>query len=450
MTNSIIKEFQDHKTVYNSQTSLTMKAKAFITTLVLLLISFQPVMSQITTPAPVQSQPIALTGATIHTLSGDVIENGTIVFEDGKITAVGTNVSIPGGTLRENLSGKHIYPGLIDSWSEMGLYEIGAVDMTTDTNEEGPVNPNVRADRAFNPESRHIAVARSAGILTAVSSPDGGLVSGQSSAMMMDGWTWEEMTLKSGVGLIVNWPNAGSNNYQNQIRQLRDTFADAKAYRKAKMAMENGDGPRIDTDSRWEAMIPVLQQERPVVVDASEVRQIQDAITWSAEEDVRLIILGGDDAHLVSEHLNSRNIPVILKDVLSSPFRDWQEYDAVYSLPAKLHESGVKFAIAGASSAANANRLPHEAGAAIAYGLPADAALAAVTSVPAEILGLDDHIGTLEVGKDATLIITDGNPIEYATRVEQVYIQGRKSDMMDMHKQLYQKYREKVDQRQSE
>ena len=258
------------------------------------------------------------------------------------------------------------------------------------------------------------------------------------------------MTLKSGVGLIVNWPNPGSDNYQNQIRQLRDTFADAKAYRKAKIAMENGNAPRLEFDSRLDAMIPVIEQDRPVVVDASEVRQIQDAITWAAEEEVRLIILGGDDAHLISEHLNSREIPVILKDVLSSPFRDWQAYDAVYSLPAKLHEADVKFAIAGASSAANANRLPHEAGASIAYGLPADVALAAVTSIPAEILGLDDQIGTLEVGKDATLLITNGNPLEYATQIEQVYIQGRKSDMMDMQKQLYQKYREKIDQRQSE
>ena len=332
----------------------------------------------------------------------------------------------------------------------MGLYEIGAVDMTVDVNEQGLINPNVRAERAFNAESRHIGVARSAGVLTAVSSPGGGLISGQSAAMMLEGWSWEEMTLKPGVGLIVNWPNPRGNNYQSQLRQMRSTFADAKAYHRAKQAAENGNGPRIDIDSRWESMIPVLDQERPVVVNAGEVRQIQDAITWSAEEEVRLIILGGNDAHLVSEHLKSRNIPVILTSVLSSPFRNWQAYDAVYSLPAKLHGAGVRFAIAGGSSAPYANRLPHEAGAAIAYGLPADAALKAVTSSAAEILGLDDHIGTLEVGKDATLLITNGNPIEYATAIEQVYIQGRKSDMMDNHKQLYQKYREKVDQRQAE
>ncbi|PWN06665.1 imidazolonepropionase [Rhodohalobacter mucosus] len=434
--------------VFNIQKTLTMKTMSAIAFIVLLTLSVQPAISQI--PAPVQSQPVALTGGTIHTMAGDVIENGTILFEKGKITAVGTDVTIPSGAVRENVTGKHIYPGLIDSWSQMGLYEIGAVSMTVDINEQGPINPNVRAERAFNAESRHIGVARSAGVLTAVSSPGGGLISGQSAAMMLEGWSWEEMTLKPGVGLIVNWPNPRSTNYQDQLRQLRSTFADAKAYHKAKQAMVNGNGPRIDFDSRWESMIPVISQERPVVVNAGEVRQIQDAITWSTEEEVRLIILGGNDAHLVSEHLKSRNIPVILTSVLSSPFRSWQAYDAAYSLPAKLHEAGVRFSIAGGASAPNANRLPHEAGAAIAYGLPSDAALEAVTSAAAEILGLDDHIGSLETGKDATLIITDGNPIEYATQIEQVYIQGRKSDMMDNHKQLYEKFREKVDQRQAE
>lgn len=448
MTNSTIMNRQDHIPVFNNQKTLIMKAKSAIALFALFILSIQPAMSQI--PAPVQSQPIALTGGTIHTMAGDVIENGTILFENGKITALGTSVTIPSGAIRENVSGKHIYPGLIDSWSQMGLYEIGAVDMTVDVNEQGLVNPNVRAERAFNAESRHIGVARSAGVLTAVSSPGGGLISGQSAAMMLEGWSWEEMTLKSGVGLIVNWPNPRSNNYQDQIRSMRNTFADAKAYYKAKQAMESGNGPRIDIDSRWDSMIPVLEQDRPVVVNAGEVRQIQDAITWSAEEEVRLIILGGNDAHLVSEHLKSRDIPVILTSVLSSPFRSWEAYDAVYSLPSRLHDAGVRFAIAGGSSAPYANRLPHEAGAAIAYGLPSDAALQSVTSAAAEILGLDDRIGTLEAGKDATLIITDGNPIEYATQIEQAYIQGRKSDMMDNQKQLYQKYREKLNQRQAE
>lgn len=402
-------------------------------------------------PAAKQSEPIALVGGTIHTLSGNVIENGTILFENGVISAIGTNVNLPAGTRQEDVTGKHIYPGLIDSWSQMGIYEIGAVNLTVDTNEQGSINPNVMTERAFNPESRHIGVGRSAGVLTSVTTPGGGLISGQSAAMMMDGWAWDEMTLKSGVGLIVNWPNPNNqDNYTRQLTSLRNAFADARAYKKAHEAMGTGNAPRHDIDSRWHAMMPVFDGHRPVVVNANDVRQIQDAITWAEEEDVRLIILGGRDSHLVAEHLKNKNIPVIVTAVLTSPNRDWESYDSQYALPAKLFEKGVDFAIAGTSSAPYANRLPYEAGAASAYGLPEAEALKALTVYPAAILGLNDRIGSLEVGKDATLLITTGNPIEYSTQIEQVYVQGRKSDMMDSQRQFYYKYKEKVDQRQTE
>ena len=435
--------------IMNVQINNTMKISLFATLLFAITMLFShSLMAQNQTPAPPQNEPIALVGGTIHTLSGDVIENGTILFEEGKITAIGTSVNLPEGTRTEDVSGKYIYPGLIDAWSQMGIYEIGAVDMTTDINEQGTVNPNVMVERAFNPESRWIGVGRSAGVLTSITTPGGGLVSGQSAAMMMDGWAWDEMTIKSGVGLIVNWPNPNNlNNYTNQIRNLRSAFADARAYKNAREAMDSGNAPHHDFDSRWNAMIPVFDGSRPVVVNANDVRQIQDAITWSLEEDVRLIILGGSDAPLVTEQILKHDIPVVVTSVLNSPNRDWESYDARYALPAKLHEAGVTFAIAGASSAPYANRLPHEVGAAAAFGLDVDEALRSVTLSPAQIFGLDDRIGSLEVGKDATLLITTGNPIEYATQVEQVYILGRKSDMMDSHKYFYQKYREKVDQR---
>jgi len=433
----------------NTKTFFIMKNVILSLTLFAVSMMFAPALeAQI--PAPKQSEPIALVGGTIHTLAGDVIENGTLLFEEGKITAIGTNVNVPSGARTKDVSGKHIYPGLIDSYNQMGIYEIGAVGMTVDVNEQGSINPNILPERAFHPESRHIGIARSAGVLTSVTSPGGGIISGQSSAMKMDGWAWDEMTLKSGTGLIVNWPNPGSDNYEDNLRRVKDAFADAKAYRTAREAMNAGEAQRHDLDTRWEAMIPVLNGDVPVVVNASEVRQIQDAITWSEEEGVRLIILGGADSHLVTEHLKTKQIPVIITSVLTSSNRDWESYDARYSLPSKLHEAGVQFAIAGGSSAPYAHRLPYEAGAAAAFGLDADIALRALTTYPATILGLDDRIGTLEVGKDATLLITTGNPIEYSTQIEQVYVEGRESDMMDMHRQLYQKYREKVDQRNAE
>jgi imidazolonepropionase-like amidohydrolase len=435
----------------HSQPSTFMMRLILLTVVFALMTALCPPATSAQTPAPRQSQPIALTGGTIHTLAGDVIENGTILFDKGVIVAVGSDVALPEGTLTEDISGHHVYPGLIEGWSTIGIFEIGAVNMTVDINEQGPINPNVMVERAFHPASRHIGVARSAGILTAVTSPGGGIISGQSAAMALDGWAWDEMTLRSGVGLNVNWPNPNNaRTYPTQMEQLREAFADARAYMTARQAAANGQASRHNFDSRWEAMIPVLSGERPVVVSANDVRQIQDAITWAAEEQVRLIILGGRDAHLVANHLRESGTPVLISTVQSSPSRWWEPYYAWYELPRQLHEAGVSFAIVGSSSAANANRLPFEAGTAAAFGLPLDEALKSLTVYPAQILGLDDRLGTLEAGKDASLIITTGNPIEYSTQVIQAYVRGRKSDMNDAHKELYETYSEKVRQYQAQ
>lgn len=425
---------------------LLISISTLLMTVLAILMMTTSVQAQ--TPAPEQDQPIALEGATIYTISDGVIENGTLVFENGVITAIGTDVQVPDGTERVDVSGKEIYPGLIDGFSQMGIYEIGAVNMTLDINELNRFNPNVTPEIAFNPDSRHIGTARTNGILTAVTTPSGGLVSGQSVAMKLDGWSWEDMVLKPGLALIVNWPAPGDEErYEEILMELRDAFASARSYHIGKQAMEAGDAPRKDMDSRLEAMIPVLEGDRPVVVEAHDLRQIQDAITWAEEEDVELIIMGGRDAHYVANHLAQKEIPVIVTSVLTSPNRQWEPYDGRYSLPARLHEAGVTFAIAGGASAPYTYRLPNEAGAAAAYGLDRDEALRSVTLSIAEILGIDDRVGSLQEGKDATLLITTGNPLEYSSQIEQAYIEGRKIDMVDSHRSLYEKYREKVDQR---
>jgi imidazolonepropionase-like amidohydrolase len=416
-------------------------------------------------PAPRQDRPIAITGATIHTVTQGVIPNGTILFEDGRITAVGANVPIPGHAQRIDGTGKHIYPGLVDAHSQMGMFEIGGIDVTIDINEIGDLNPNVRAHVAVNPESRHIGVARSNGVLVTVSSPTGGLVSGLSSAMMLDGWTWEQMTLKPETGLIINWPptsggfggfggggpggGAGAGGiearYDASIRQLTDFFATARAYRTARGAAPD----RHASDSRLEAMIPVVAGQVPVMIVANELRQIQDAVTWAAEEGVNIVIVGGRDAGYVAPLLAQRQIPVLISSVLASPSRQWEPHDNAYSLPAQLHAAGVRFGIAGGTSAAYAHRLPYEAGSAIAFGLPADEALRAVTLYPAQFLGFADRVGSLEVGKDATLLITTGSPLEYSTIVEQAFIEGRMIDMEDAHRRFFEKYSEKLRQLQT-
>lgn len=418
----------------------SMARTALIPTVALALAPALALAATAQVPAPPQSQPIALTGATIHTVANGVIENGTIVFEDGVITAVGADVSVPAGVQRIDATGKHIYPGLIDAYSAMGLEEIGAVDVTSDTNELGDFTPNVRAEIAVNPESRHIGTARSNGVLVTLTTPGGGLVSGLSAAMMLDGWTWETMTLKGGAALNVSWPDPDDEEeYADDLRRLSELFASARAYRDATAS----DVPH-DTDSRWESMVTVVNGDVPVIVDADGIREMQDAIAWAEQQGLRLILRGGEDALYIADQLAAKQIPVLLTNTMDGPTRSWEGYDANYALAARLHEAGVQFAITGGSSAPYTHRLPYEAGVAVAFGLPAEEALRAVTIQPARILGIDDRVGSLEPGKDATLLITTGNPLDYLASVEQAYVQGRAIDMMDIHKQLFEKYSEKV------
>ena len=402
-----------------------------------------------------QSQPIALQGATIHTVTNGVIENGTILFNNGVITAIGTDVQLPAGTRVVDASGKHIYPGLIDDYSTEGIKEIGSVHVSSDTNELGDFNPNVRAEVAVNAESRHIGTTRSAGVLVSLTTPGGGLISGMSSALNLEGWSWEEMSLESAAALNVNWPNPNPRRggrgggrgggagdaptYEERVQELKDFFAEARAYRDAVAA-----GEEVRSDSRYAAMIPALNGEIPVVVAADGAAQINDAITWGQGEGVRIVIRGGRDAIHVADRLVSENIPVILTSTMAAPGRAYEGYDGAYSMPARLYEAGVKFAISGGAGALYTNRLPWEAGVAVAFGLPEEEAVKAVTINAAEFMGLDDRVGSLEAGKQATLLITTGNPLDMTTNIEQAYIQGRELDMNDIQKHFFEKYMVKV------
>jgi imidazolonepropionase-like amidohydrolase len=416
--------------------------------------------AQVRMTVPPQSQPVVLRGATIHTVTNGTIPNGMIVLDKGKITAIGTNVTVPPNAKVVDVTGKHIYPGLIDAYSTVGITEIGAVDVSNDINEIGDFNPNVRAEVAVNAESRHIGTTRSAGVLVAFSTPDGGVVSGLSSAMSLEGWTWEEMSMKGAAALNVTWPDPNARprrfggggpggggpreapkTYAEQVQALKTFFADARAYRDAVKA-----GQQVRSDSRYAAMIPAINGDIPVVVAAEGVAQINDAITWGKEEKLRLVIRGGRDAIHVAERLKAENVPVILTSTMAAPDRDHEGYDGAYSTPAKLHAAGVKFAIAGGSGGLYSNRLPWDAGVAVAFGLPEEEALKAVTINAAELMGVSDKVGSLEVGKEGTLLITTGTPLDMTSNILQSYIQGREINMMDIHKFFFQKYLEKIKQ----
>ncbi len=409
-------------------------------------------------PAPPQDHPIALVGGTVHTVSGDVIENGTILFVDGKITAIGTSVNLPAGTESIDVAGKHIYPSLIVANTSIGLVEVNAVRATRDYSEVGDFKPEVRSAIAYNTDSELIPVSRANGIGIIQSVPLGGVISGTSSVMMMDGWTYETTTLKGPSGVHLNWPRMGvstawwmTKSAEEQLKErdknlaeLDQFLAEARAYHHAR---KNGKDHRHNT--RLEAMVPVLDGSVPLYIHANEVRQIQAALDWTAQENLKMILVSTADACRVAGELAQRKIPVILTGTHTLPRRRWEDYDTPFTAPKRLSEAGVTFCIASSGSpfaAAHIRNIPFQAGTAAAYGLPKSEALKSVTLYPAQILGIDKQVGSLEIGKDATLIVCSGDPLEIMNQVEMQFIQGRKIDLNSRHTQLYEKYQAKYKQ----
>ena len=409
-------------------------------------------------PAPPQDHPIALVGGTIHTVSGDVIENGTILFADGKITAIGNVAGLPSDTEQIDVSGKHIYPSLIIANTSLGLVEVNAVRSTRDFSEVGNFKPEVRSAVAFNTDSELLPVTRANGIGIIQSIPLGGVISGTSSVMMLDGWTWESVTMKGPDGVHLNWPSMGVSTAwwvqksaeeqlqerDENIAELGRFIAEARAYHQARKT-----GKLHQHNTRLEAMIPVLEGTAPLYVHAAEIRQIHAALDWTAQENLKMTLVSSADACRAAGELAQRNIPVILTGTHNLPRRRWEAYDSPFTAPKRLMDAGVQYCIASSSSpfaAAHVRNIPFQAGTAVAYGLPREEALKAVTLYPAQILGIDDRAGSLEIGKDATLIVCSGDPLEIMNQVEMQFIQGRKIDLNSRHTQLYEKYQEKYKQ----
>jgi imidazolonepropionase-like amidohydrolase len=408
-------------------------------------------------PARPQAKPIALVGGTLHPASGDAIAQGVVVFMEGKIVAIGDakSVAIPDGAEVVDAAGKHIYPGLFDSYSNLGLVEIDAVRATRDFAESGDVNPNIKAQVGVNPDSELIPVTRANGVLLAVSAPNSSLIAGQSVVLQLDGWTWEEMTLKSPAGLHIAWPNMSPisawweeeskekqvDRRQTQLKLLDQTFDNARAYQHARAA----DASLAKFDARWESMLPVLEGKLPIIVAADELQQIEAAVAFAVRQKVKLIIFGGYDAVECAALLKKHNVPVIVSSVYRLPLRDSDDYDAAYTLPKRLNAAGVKFCIAGGArfGASNVRNLPYHAATAVAFGLDEADALKAISLWPAEIYGVADRVGSLDEGKDATLFLADGNILETATQVDSAYVAGRKIDLTDKHKRLWRKYQER-------
>lgn len=412
----------------------------------------------VSTDAPAQEHPVALVGGTVHTVSGAPIEDGVVVIQRGKIIAVG--ISVPEGARQVDLSGRHLYPGLMDADSVLGLVEIGAVRATRDMVEVGEITPNVRAEHAVNPDSTLLPVALANGITTVRTAPRGGLIAGLSALIQLHGWTWEQFTVSAPLALQVEWPNMlidrrpqartkpekQEKRRDKRLRNLKEAFATARAYLKARDAA-SVDHP-VHVDARWEAMRPVLEGDIPVIVDADEITAMEAAMDWAEKEGVRLIFSGGADAWRLADKLAERDIPVILGSTLSLPHRPWEPYDTAYKNPLRLHEAGVRFCISGGGSsfmASNSRNLPYSAAMAESFGLPHQEAIRSITLYPAQILGVQDRLGSLEVGKDATMMVTDGDPLDIRTQVLQVWIGGEQMDLSNRHRDLYERYKQRLE-----
>jgi len=409
-------------------------------------------------PSSGQERTLALVGATVHTASGPPLGSATILIEDGRIAAVG-KLELPPGAERVDLTGRHVSPGYIAANSVLGLTEIGAVDMSNDYRETGDINPNARAEIAINPDSELIPVARVNGVTAALVIPRGGDVSGSSALIRLDGWTWEDLTHRAPAGLHVMWPamtpreggfrptpiEEQEEQRDAALARLPEAFAAARAYWKARDAEGEAGVPRHQRDVRWEAMGPALRGEVPVFVHASSENQIRAALEFLAEQQIpKAVLVGGADAEAVAPELKSRDIPVIIAETLRTPERDSDPYDRAFTLPARLHAAGVRFCIAGAGTAggaSNARNLPYQAAMAAAFGLAPEEALRAITLYPAQILGVEAELGSIQPGRLADLVVTDGPPLEITSAVEQVYISGRAIPMESRHTRLFERWR---------
>lgn len=409
-------------------------------------------------PAARPTAPLLLRQGILHPVSGPEQTGADLLIVDGRIAALGRGLAAPAGAQVIELGGRHVYPGLIDANATVGLQELGSVVATIDSAETGEINPNARAQVAVNPDNTHIAVTRLNGVLTTLAVPrstGGALIAGQSALVRLDGWTWEDMTLRATVGLHVYWPNLSAERRgrgaaaagtggprresERRLQAIREAFATARAYALAQPSAK---------DLRWEAMRPYVRGEAPVFVHADEAREIASVLDWARTQRpaLKLVLVGGQESPRFAADLKELGIPVVLDGSYRLPLRRDDAQDAGYTVAAQLHAAGVRFCLSASEEGSHGNirNLPYQAGLAAAHGLPPLEALKAVTQYPAEIVGAGAELGTLEPGKRATLIVTTGDPLEIPSRVELAFIDGVPIELRSRQTELDDKYGERI------
>ena len=409
-------------------------------------------------PAARTAGTFAITNATIIPVVGERIARGTVVMQAGRITAVGASAAVPAGATVIDGNGLFVYPGLIDAGTVLGISEIGqGAPGGQDITEIGDFNPHNRALVAVNPFSEIIPTVRVNGVTTAITAPRGGQVSGQASLIDLFGWTPDEMGVLPSAAMIMTYPRTGGGGgfggggggggqqtaeqqrerVARESRALREFLGNAKAYSDVKQ--RTGDSAMRHIDIPMEAMVPVMRGQTPVIFDVETADQIRGVLTLADSFNLRVIIRGGTYSWQLADTLAARRIPVILGPLTQTPAAS-DPYDMVYATPGVLARAGVMIAFR-TNDAADSRNLPYNAALATAYGLDPGEALRALTINAARMFGVQDRLGSIEVGKQANLIVTTGDPLDVRTNVRHVFIRGQQVPFNDRHTRLYEAFR---------
>lgn len=398
--------------------------------------------------SPVRAETVAITGATVHTLgAAGKLEGATVLIEDGRIRAVGRDVAVPSGARRIDAAGKVVTPGLFDSLSRLGLVEVGAVEGSVDTTVEDydPVTAAFQVADAINPRSSLIAVNRIEGLTRAVVAPEAGdsLIAGQAAIIHLGGPG--DFLLRSPAAMFAVLGEAGAERAGGArgaaLLRLREALQDAEDYAENRAAFERGDRREYSVSRLdLEALVPVVRGELPLVVTVNRASDIQAALRLAKELELKLILAGANEGWLVAREIAQAKVPVLVTPMENRPER-FEILAATLENTARLHAAGVTVALMS-GDAHNARNIRQAAGNAVAYGMPWDAALAAMTVVPARLWGLADRYGTLEPGKDADVVIWDGDPLEITTFADRVFIRGVEIPMRSRQTELRDRYKD--------
>jgi imidazolonepropionase-like amidohydrolase len=403
-------------------------------------------------PAPVQTQAIVVRGATAHLGNGRVIENSLVAFENGKFTVVdNTAIKRLFPNHREiDASGKHLYPGFIAPNCTLGLEEIGQVKATQDGNELGNLNPNVRSIIAYNTDSEVIPTVRSMGVLLAQVTPQGGVISGTSSIVELDAWNWEDATYRMDNGMHLRWPSKSrfnfrafrvetNENYEKELRELEQFFSEAQAY------FRKGNTDKINL--RFESIKGLFDGSKRLYIHVTPAASIQDAVLFAKQFQITPILVGARDAWMVADFLKAQNVPVIVGSTQELPSREDEDIDQPFKTPAMLQAAGVLWCFSHEGYWQQRN-LAFQAGQAVSYGLAYEDAIKALTSNTAKILGIENTVGTIEAGKDATFFLSEGDMLDMrSAKVTQAFIGGREINPDNKQEMLYRKFQLKYKQR---